>query len=202
MTPPLDTGTDPRPANHTEAPATPGQDARALRDFLETHHDRPLRNGRRWTDILESALAAARDEGRREAVRQIRERLNEAAIDMRGWQDRTYRYIPEYKAATILDDVARHGRSSDPEPAPRYPIRIAGDGGTDTDDWTCSCGLTRPVTGSYGCADCGDGRPDSWERVGAVPALQATGDPDIDIIEAAFDDADRAGATGEEERHE
>ena len=45
------------------------------------------------------------------------------------------------------------------------PVRIAGDGGPDTDLWTCSCGLTRPVTGSYGCADCGDGRPDSWERV-------------------------------------
>ena len=49
--------------------------------------------------------------------------------------------------------------------ASRPPVRIAGDGGPDTDVWTCSCGLTRPVTGSYGCADCGDGRPDSWERV-------------------------------------
>lgn len=45
------------------------------------------------------------------------------------------------------------------------PARIAGDGGPDTDVWRCSCGLTRPVTGSYGCADCGDGRPDSWEFV-------------------------------------
>ena len=27
------------------------------------------------------------------------------------------------------------------------------------DVWTCSCGLTRPMTGSYGCPDCGDGRP-------------------------------------------
>lgn len=26
--------------------------------------------------------------------------------------------------------------------------------------WTCSCGLTRPMTGSYGCADCGDPRPE------------------------------------------
>jgi hypothetical protein len=49
--------------------------------------------------------------------------------------------------------------------ASRPPVRTAGDGGPDTDVWTCSCGLTRPVTGSYGCADCGDGRPDSWERV-------------------------------------
>jgi hypothetical protein len=44
-------------------------------------------------------------------------------------------------------------------------VRIAGDGGPDTDVWTCSCGLTRPVTGSYGCVDCGDGRPDSWDRI-------------------------------------
>ena len=68
--------------------------------------------------LLDEVLAEARDEGRQEAVREIRERLNEAAIDMRGWQDRNYRYIPEYKAATILDDVARHGRSSAPEPVP------------------------------------------------------------------------------------
>ena len=26
--------------------------------------------------------------------------------------------------------------------------------------WTCSCGLTRPMTGSYGCADCNDPRPE------------------------------------------
>ena len=50
---------------------------------------------------------------------------------------------------------------------PHRPVRIAGDGGPDTDVWTCSCGLTRPVTGSYGCADCGDGRPDSWDRIAA-----------------------------------
>jgi hypothetical protein len=48
---------------------------------------------------------------------------------------------------------------------PEPPYRFAGDGGTDTDVWTCSCGLTRPVTGSYGCVDCGDGRPDSWDRI-------------------------------------
>lgn len=56
---------------------------------------------------------------------------------------------------------------------PDGPIRIAGDGGPDTDDWRCRCGLWRPVTGSYGCADCGDGRPDSWERRTTTPEAPA-----------------------------
>lgn len=55
------------------------------------------------------------------------------------------------------------------------PARYAGEGGPDTDSWRCSCGHWRPVTGSYGCADCGDGQPDSWDRI-EDPATQPPAD--------------------------
>jgi hypothetical protein len=51
--------------------------------------------------LLDDALI----QERRRTVAAIRERLNEAAISMRGWQDREYRYIAEYRAAAILDEA-------------------------------------------------------------------------------------------------
>src|SRR5574338_162118 len=83
--------------------------------------------------------------------------------------------IEEYNVPSMPSEY-----SEGAAPRAEGPRRITGDGGPETDDWTCSCGLTRPVTGSYGCADCGDGRPDSWERVsveGAAPRAEGPPDP-------------------------
>ena len=45
--------------------------ANSVRDFLETHHYKPLRNGKTWASLLDEALRTER----RMVVEEIRERI-------------------------------------------------------------------------------------------------------------------------------
>ena len=94
------------------------------------------------------------------------------AVSMTEEEDVSPETQDEWIAAIEQANDALAGRSSDPE----QHTFVAQDGRTH-----CRCGLP------------------TVERLGADPALQATPNPDIDIIEAAFDDEERAAlqATGE-----
>jgi hypothetical protein len=87
----------------TEHPAAPTTEASAdmIRDCAAWGIDPSL-----------AAAVAARIEQQAQAsvLERARRELNGAAIDMRGWQDRTYRYIPEYRAAAILDSLSTDTR--------------------------------------------------------------------------------------------
>ena len=141
----------------------------AGRALLAWDHDEPDAGaqceslwGPHWE--LHAAILAieeqARAEGRREAVRLAAE-WDAEAISAGTYSAHTLRKCAE----RLREVVARHGRSSDPEPAPNH-----GNVAAKCED----CGFTSP----HAVARCGVPTADArWEAWPADAALQATGEP-------------------------
>ena len=120
MTDPMTTPRDP-----IEAPATGNAAADSLREKLVGIYENTivfdraeLRSASLYLDIaLATERRLARDEGRQEAVREIRA-ITELFTADRPERDTTENALNCHRALhDFLDDVARHGRSSDPTEA-------------------------------------------------------------------------------------
>lgn len=79
-----------------------------------------------WKADIDKALAAARDEGRQEAVKpdDLYAAILDELVELWGEPaDAVSQQVRPQVARSIVNRyMARHGRSSDPEPAPEWPV--------------------------------------------------------------------------------
>lgn len=197
------------PRDPIEAPAQYEQQLRRLFAEAGPKDDeffQPVADG-----LLTGALAAARDEGRQEAVQAVTPALT--AIHQSSSDPRSVE-LAGSTLAFITDGLARHGRSSDPEPAPldveRLAVAIRLESIRNMQPLSIEAArlYAHAVEGEYA------------RLTGAVPALQATGEPPEDKCQKCnkpYSSGSHAkgialgghqhwfvgaGATGEGERHE
>ena len=176
----------------TEPTTTAGRDL-VRRIWDGWHPSRSEQNEAEFAAIVLAIEEQARAEGRREADEWWATRFaagyKSDGSGMRPYMDMTIRaedYFDQHVEGgwplPRIDRndprlVARHGRSSDPEPAPRrYGLRdVAINDADGKPICCCECGCEKP-------------RPPHWDRCGdcvsirglhraAIPALQATGEP-------------------------